>query len=59
VPDWNAEIRQRLQNLQLTPAREAAIVERRDRSGSGEPDTGGIERVQIIGTRNYSVISYK
>jgi len=27
VPDWKAEIRRRLQNLQLAPAREAAIVE--------------------------------
>jgi putative ABC transport system permease protein len=27
VPDWKAEIRRRLQNLQLEPAREAAIVE--------------------------------
>jgi len=27
MPDWKAEIRRRLQSLQLTPAREAAIVE--------------------------------
>src|SRR5262245_53129748 len=27
MPDWNPEIRRRLQNLRLTPAREAAIVE--------------------------------
>jgi putative ABC transport system permease protein len=27
VPDWKPEIRRRLQNLQLAPAREAAIVE--------------------------------
>jgi predicted permease len=27
MPDWKAEIRRRLQNLQLAPAREAAIVE--------------------------------
>ena len=27
MPDWKAEIRRRLQNLQLEPAREAAIVE--------------------------------
>src|SRR5262245_41889622 len=27
MPDWKPEIRRRLQGLQLTPAREAAIVE--------------------------------
>ena len=27
MPDWKAEIRRRLQNLRLEPAREAAIVE--------------------------------
>src|SRR5215475_1535836 len=27
MPDWKAEIRRRLQNLQLEPAREAAIIE--------------------------------
>jgi len=27
MPDWKVEIRRRLQSLQLTPAREAAIVE--------------------------------
>src|SRR5262245_64956445 len=27
MPDWKAEIRRRLQNLRLEPAREAAIIE--------------------------------
>ncbi|HEV2664824.1 MAG TPA: hypothetical protein VG324_07930, partial [Blastocatellia bacterium] len=27
MPDWKPEIRRRLQNLQLEPARESAIVE--------------------------------